>query len=304
MTTTTNSSFYKNTGRTPLKLRMVRLYFKVMSTLRPSHTAKQLVRLFAHPRVNRSDLVERYGIAEFLSNGTQDWLEFENDKIFLYYEGTPQVLLISGWESSIFRFETIMENLRAHDIGFLYFDLPGQGISTGKMNNAIKTSRLIRHLLLKYQSINSIIGHSFGGATSLVAMYLASDEEKIELSSQLRTIVTVGSPTRYSSVVDPFFEYLKLPDKIKEPFMDEINRFVDVDFREYDVRTIDIPENIDIHMFHDHNDTIVSVEDSFRVSDVINSHLTRGLGHRRIMHTPEVIDEILLILSPQLEVTH
>jgi len=270
----------------------MRTYVKVLSYIWPSRAIALLVKLFTKPRVDRKFVLDRYNRLNLFEHGQTNYIQFHDEQIFTYTEGEPKVLLVSGWESSAHRFQTLMDRLREEEFGFLYFDLPGQGKSEGKRNDAIKTAKIINLLIQQHPSINTIIAHSFGGGAAYIS--LTSDHQTV---NQLNKVVTVGSPTRYQSMIEPFFTLLDVPSKIENRFTKELSKYIDSDFLAYDWKKMQVDSNTSIHLFHDREDHTVPVTDTERMEGKHTIHLSTGLGHRKIMHDPEIINQMIKIIQ-------
>jgi len=69
------------------------------------------------------------------------------------------------------------------------------------------------------------------------------------------------------------------------------------EFREYDLTTIQTENEFNLLVIHDANDTTIPYLDSIRMKDRYNErceHMkTDGLGHRKIMHDPKILQKIV-----------
>lgn len=244
------------------------------------------------PRIDQKSIVARYHELNLFENGETLFHQLQDHEIFVYKEGTPTALLTYGWESSMVRLQTLMEELRKNNIGFIAFDLPAHGKSSGKLNDAILSSKIVYDLLQKYPSITTLIGHSFGGGISYMSL---------ERGSSVIKMITIGTPTHYSSVVTPFFMMLDVSPQMQQGFFDTISEVFGRDFKDYDLPAIKTKNSIQLLSIHDKNDMTIPHTDAIRMKEALNETctlmLTEGLGHRKIMHDREVLSEIVNFIA-------
>jgi pimeloyl-ACP methyl ester carboxylesterase len=268
--------------KVPLKLRLMRSYIKVYNFIAPVRASRFFLKLFLTPRKVILGEEEK----SIYEDTTTKFVEIADHQIFVSEFMTPKVLLVHGWGSSSYRFRTVMQELKKRQIGFVAFDFPAHGQSSGKINNARLSADVISGLLEHYPSITSIIGHSFGGIISNLAL---------EDGNSIDHLVTVGSPTQFSSIVDPFYALLDPPKSLQERFEGYLSEILRRPLYSFDVKDLHF-DHMQRLIVHDLNDTVINVVDSRRLEgsdENIEFFFSQGLGHRRLMHTTEIVDKIV-----------
>lgn len=293
MSNSKSNSFYEeNTIESPpLSLKVIRFYLKVLSFISEKRAAQKLVDYFLHPRIDNDKMITRYKQLELFDPELSFYQTYQNHELFMYKEGEPAVLLVHGWESSGHRFQTLMEKLRENNIGFLYFDLPAHGYSEGNEIHAVLAANIVADILTDYPSINSVIGHSFGGGVAYLAL---------EKPNTVKNLVTVGTPMNYKAVTEPFFQIFDTPLAVREQFNILFSNHIDREFENYDLATIELVNDLNHLIIHDRDDRIIPWQDVNRVKEAkpsVEIFITEGLGHRKTMHDENVIDRIVEFIS-------
>jgi pimeloyl-ACP methyl ester carboxylesterase len=79
------------------------------------------------------------------------------------------VLLVHGWGSRAAWMEKLVPALVEAGHQVIAFDLPAHGESPGTMTNVVELSRAVESALWRFRP-NAVIGHSFGGVASALAL--------------------------------------------------------------------------------------------------------------------------------------
>jgi pimeloyl-ACP methyl ester carboxylesterase len=268
--------------RAPLKLRLMRSFIKVYNFIAPIKASEYVLNLFLTPKKVKLGEEEK-----LIYSGTETkFVQIAEHRIFVSEFNTPQVLLVHGWGSSSYRFRTLMKELENREIGFVAFDFPAHGQSSGKINNAKLSAEVISGLLQQYPTISSIVAHSFGGIVTNLAL-----EEK----NPVTRLVTVGSPTQFSSIVEPFYALLHPPASLRERFENYLSDILNRPLHLFDVKDLHF-EHTQRLVVHDINDSVINVVDSRRLEgsdENLEFLFTQGLGHRKLLHTPKIVEEIV-----------
>jgi len=284
------SSFY--TGKIfdspPFGIKLLRLYLKILALFSKKIASKKVANLFLTPRTDTARITKRYDELGLFKDGETFFTESNGHQIFTYREGEPKVLLVYGWESSFHRLDDIMRELRKNGIGFLTFDLPAHGYSQGKQNDAYISSKIVTDLLRRNPTINTLIGHSFGGGVSYLALENQNNVEKL---------ITIGTPTHYLSIITPLFLMLDVSEEIQEGFYEKLKLDLGRDLRDYDLPNVTIHNRVQFLTIHDKDDKTIPYTDAIRLKESLKDrcelYLTESLGHRKLMHDKVVVDKII-----------
>jgi pimeloyl-ACP methyl ester carboxylesterase len=143
----------------------------------------------------------------------------------------------------------------------------------------------------KYGPFEYAIGHSLGGMSILNA---------IKQNLVVKKAVTIGSGDVIQDIIDDFVKNLKLkPEyglRLKDHFETKFVGKMD-DYSAYKAaQMVQIP----VLVIHDQNDEDVSVNSAYHIDKhLAHSQLliTEGLGHRKIVGDPAVIEAILKFIE-------
>ena len=233
-------------------------------------------------------ITKRYNELDLFKHGETFFTESNGYRIFTYREGEPKVLLAYGWESSFHRLDSSMQELRKNGIGFLAFDLPAHGYSQGNQNDAYISSKIVFDLLQDNPTIDTLIGHSFGGGVCYLAL---------ENQTNVNKLITIGTPTHYLSVITPLFLMLDVSKELQDGFYEKIKLELGRDLKDYDLPNVPIQNSVQLLTIHDKDDKTVPHTDAIRMKNAFNEncelYLTQGFGHRKLMHDKAIIKKIV-----------
>lgn len=157
------------------KNRMAHLLGQSMNTLvriAPKLTGRIAFALFCTPRKKSVKPEE----AAFLATADLHTEQIAGQDFAVYHWGFkgPIVLLAHGWESHAGRWRKFAPPLVQAGYQVIAVDAPAHGRSSGKRFTMIHYAEVLRALLQRYGPIETIVGHSVGGAASIWAMGTAA----------------------------------------------------------------------------------------------------------------------------------
>jgi pimeloyl-ACP methyl ester carboxylesterase len=206
------------------------------------------------------------------------------------------VLLVHGWESSAGSMTPLVEPLMEQGYRVVAFDAPAHGISHAKRTNLVDYGHAVREAIDQFGPVFAIVGHSFGGATTLLA---ASDGLPVE------RLVILAAPARLMDLVNVFCGMLSLSPRINQEIRSNILKLVGKP-AEYFSMEIAAPKVKQPGLLvHDRRDPVVPYSDGEAIiAHWKNARLfsTDGLGHRNIRQNAAVIQEILGFLDEEVRV--
>lgn len=136
----------------------------------PELAAQRAIRLFSTPRKNEVREKE----AAFLATAKQVKTTVGQLPIVEYHwgeENKPLVLLSYGWEYNAGRWRHFVPALLQAGFQVVAYDPPGHGFAPDGQMNIPYNAMIIRTLIQKYGRPDVIIGHSFGGGSSVFALH-------------------------------------------------------------------------------------------------------------------------------------
>ena len=228
----------------------------------------------------------------------------------------PKILLIHGWSGRASQMGAFAEPLCELGFDVISVDLPGHGLSSGDTCSMPEAANALFTIEKEEGSIHGVIGHSFGGAVSMLA---ASE------GLNVNAVVTIGMPKKLSWLLDLYAKYLMLSPAaslrittlLEKQFGDDIWRrcdfatehIVDGNY-EYSTQasnqlegpsgySIDTEKGVTnkkykILVVHDENDKEVPVKQGYQIAKTQGAtlHVTTKLGHFRILRNETLINEI------------
>lgn len=263
-------------------------YFNSLATFSQNLAAEKAFKLFCTPRKGKVLPHQE----NYLNDAKSEVLYLSENRLQTYqWQGEKEtVLLMHGWESNVFRWRNLIGFLQEEGYHIIAFDAPGHGNSSGKILNVPLYAQCIQLLVERYTP-KYLIGHSMGGMTTLYHQYLHP-------SSFVEKIVTLGSPSDLSDIMEHYQNLLQFNTKVLEG----LDNFF---FKKYNFRIPDFSTAKFVQknskkglLVHDEEDTIAP----FRASEKVHSHWknstlirTRGLGHS--LHQEEINRKIVEFLK-------
>ncbi|MBP6038607.1 MAG: alpha/beta hydrolase [Flavobacterium sp.] len=216
-----------------------------------------------------------------------------NKEIVVYQYGSSdkKVLLVHGWSGRGTQLVKIADTLLEQGFMVYSFDAPAHGKSKGNFSIMPEFIASILEMEQKYGPFEYAIGHSLGGMSVLNA---------IKQNLAVKKAVTIGSGDVIQDIIDDFVKNLKLkPEyglRLKDHFETKFGGKMD-DYSAYKAaQMVQIP----VLVIHDQNDGDVSVNSAFHIEKHLTHSellITEGLGHRKIVGDPAVIETILKFIE-------
>lgn len=202
----------------------------------------------------------------------------------------PLVMLIHGWNGrgtqlSAFA-KPLLEKFRV-----VALDGPGHGNSPAGPRGMTNPSHYANFIIeaqkeLDPQGAHSVIAHSFGGGCTVLAA---------SRGLKTKSVVLVASPNFYERVVNFFADGLNLSKKAHEYFFKKVVEIAGLHPRDLVVGVLGAKLNLPCLVVHDKGDNAVNFLSAEAIIETWpGSKLiaTEGLGHRRILKDPQVLQEV------------
>jgi pimeloyl-ACP methyl ester carboxylesterase len=199
-------------------------------------------------------------------------------------ERAPTVLLVHGWNGWAQQLERFVEPLREQGYAVIAFDHVAHGASIGVQASLPIMIRSVRAMLQRLRQPAGAIAHSLGAAA--VATVMVSDPHLV------RAAVLIAPPTDPRPYLRLVARGLGAPDALLDSVQREAETTAGVPLASLVVdetfaREIEQP----LLIVHDVNDAEVAISNGRIYAQAPRARMlaTDGLGHRRIIGDPHVV---------------
>jgi pimeloyl-ACP methyl ester carboxylesterase len=200
-------------------------------------------------------------------------------------ETGPKVLLVHGWAGRAGQFRKMIPALLKAGFQVVAFDGPAHGKSDGKQTDVVDFGHVFKALEEKERPFRGVIAHSFGGVAMLNA---------IAGGLPVQRLIMISTPTIGSQVVGNYRHAINAsPDSGKyfeEYHLKKYGRPFDHLAALYLVKHLPAP--LDLLAIQDEDDRDVHVMNATELKKAYPTahiHVTKGLGHTRILKDEAVI---------------
>ena len=202
----------------------------------------------------------------------------------------PKVLLVHGWEGEVGDFSAFLPRLLEAGYGVIALDLPAHGTSEGTTASIVACAQSVLEVQRVSEGLHAVIGHSVG---SLIAAQAAG------MGLDAKRMVLLCSPARYEDCARRFATREGLDLEETEEML------LALETMGTEVCSISLPEiaprlRQKALFLHSKDDAVIPM------SDGLESALAwpgakfvevDGLGHRRILRSPEICETALKFVS-------
>lgn len=207
--------------------------------------------------------------------------------VYLWGKTGPLVLIMGGWNGRASQFGELIPALQNAGFRVIGIDPPGHGNAGGKTSSILNIADTIRTLTEKYTDIEHFIGHSAGAVAGIIAQH----EHQC-----FKSLCLISMPNDSRWLLDSYCQQLRIRQKtaehIKQLFLqrhgdDAFERTSAVHF----IEEIEAPALL----IHDQKDRLVPLSQSEELSKRnprLNLHITRHLGHFRIISAAQTSEKI------------
>ncbi len=289
MTATTanrNSTIVRN-----IFMLRLRTGFAFGSWLRPAATLRRAYRLFCTPLSSS----RRRAATAATGDAVLSSFPFAGEQLGLYVWGDPTsqpfVLLSHGWSSHATRFLPWVERLREAGYAVIGFDQIGHGRSGGRRSTLPDFADVLVEVAHRYGKASAVIGHSLGGAATVLALAAGIEAERVIL------IAPVADPLAAAS---RFARFVGLAEHLSAHLFDEYEAF-------HPTRVSSLQAHLKVPaiacpalIVHDLGDREVPWAEGERIArhwPDARLLTTSGLGHHRVVDDGDVIDAGIRFLA-------
>lgn len=286
----------------PLLLIFLRYSLTILDRLAPRWAGRLGYRLFTTPRSRRPIPSAVEGV---MDRAERCPLEVSGKTLAAFRwsrpeagPGAPVALLVHGWESRAGRLAVWVDPLLDAGFQVVAFDALGHGESPGRRTNPGDFALAIRALAEHWGPIHSLIGHSVGGFSSLLAV-AGSPLLRGENLDVRRMVVLAGAESG-SAAMGYFCRILGLRPDFRQRMIDAADEDLGHPLAAFDGHRIFRDFPVPTLWLHDPEDPEVpfsGAETISRTCPHIRLQAVEGLGHHRIARDPAVIEMGVAFLS-------
>jgi pimeloyl-ACP methyl ester carboxylesterase len=207
--------------------------------------------------------------------------------VYEYGYSKQKVLLVHGWAGRGTQLYQIADKILENRMMTISFDAPAHGLSKGKTTNFPEYVAAINYINEIYGPFEAVIGHSFGGITSMAALA----ENPFTNKS-----VVIGIDCSINDVIDNFAKKLQLKQSVANKIKNHLSKIFKKSIESVSPCETAKKTIIPTLVLHDTQDMDVDVSNAYKIrQNLVNGELlvTNGLGHRRILRDKKVINRII-----------
>ena len=207
-----------------------------------------------------------------------------------YGEG-PTVLLSHGWSGRGAQLAPLAAALATAGFRAVTFDHPAHGESEGKRTNVVEMAHALAEVDAALHGVHAIVAHSLGALAVTRAMSRTVTPKRV---------VFIAPPTA-PLWPERFAAKLGLDAQVAAATRTAIERSSGIQVASLDPRTVASDMKAPLLVVHDRGDREVPFAEGESLVEVWpNAELlaTEGLGHHKILRSPEVGEAVLRFLKP------
>ncbi len=257
--------------------------FRALSSLAPEWATDAALRRFAHaPQLERS--ADEW---QALADAQQFVVPFVSGRLSAWRWGAaaaPPVLLMHGWGGRGGQLRAFVAPLLGAGFSVLCFDAPGHGLSGPGESSFVHFALALEEVVRRAGPFKGVVAHSMGGAVSAFAMSRGTAIERAVL------VAPPASLIEYSHV---FASQIGASEAVRRAMQRRMEQRFGIDWADIEAeRSLPLlrPPGL---VIHDHDDIEVPLAHGRRYArhwPQARLLETRGLGHRRILKDPQVIE--------------
>jgi pimeloyl-ACP methyl ester carboxylesterase len=275
-------------------LKMLRKFFPIVSFFSENAATRFSLKLFLTPKRYKTPTWElpfaETAQCQTVKDGTREFIAYT------WGSGSRKVLLCHSWGGRATQLAMFIEPLIEKGYTVIGFDAPAHGRSVGQQTDMIEYSSAIRAMTQRFGAFDAILGHSFGAGNTVFSMHLH------ELN--VDRVALIGCFSHGSWIIDKFGEVLNVPAKIVAKMKSTMEKkYPQLKWSELDIAGMIRANTAKTLVVHDRQDKEIPFNNAEKImavcGDKIETYITDGLGHRRIVRSKDVIEKVTHFLDPQ-----
>ena len=271
--------------------KIITLTAKLLQAFSPKLATLFAAKLFTTPL--KLSIPKRELHMEQNSKQEKLWVPKINKEINVYHYGESKrkVLLVHGWSGRGTQLFKIAEELIQKELSTISFDAPAHGKSASKTTLMPEFIASILEIEKQFGPFEFAIGHSLGGMSILNAR---------KEGLQIKKAVIIGSGDIIQDIMDDFIAKLELKPKITLMMKAHFEKKYGVEMESYSASFAAKSVEIPVLIIHDEHDEEIAVKAAHNIHQNLKKgeiHITKKLGHRKILGDKNVIENILNFIS-------
>lgn len=207
----------------------------------------------------------------------------------------PAVLLVHGWEGRGSQLGALATELAARGVRAVAFDAPGHGSSEGSWSTLPKIADAMLAVANRIGPLAAVVAHSAGTASTTWALRNGLDA---------RRAVYLSPPGELSTFATMFGDALGLTPRVQRGIQRAVERKIGMPWDELHGLAVARTMTTPLLVVHDRDDLEVPLaggRDLAAAWPGARLVATRGLGHRRLLRDPGVIETVLGFVAEEAE---
>jgi pimeloyl-ACP methyl ester carboxylesterase len=219
-------------------------------------------------------------------------------------ENAGTVLILHGWRSRTEYMKSLIEAYRDAGFRVMSLDLPGHGGSAGRRLNLATAVRAAHVAGEWFGPFAAVVGHSFGGSVAVNAVAGSIAGIPPLAASKL---VLIAAPSSMPVLFNDFGRYLNLGPRTQSALAEEVHRIAGRPLDEFtgsqQLAETPVPTLV-IHAPDDREVAAYHAELFAEAGDHVRLRWAPGLGHRRILSDPDIVEDALGFVVRQAATAH
>jgi pimeloyl-ACP methyl ester carboxylesterase len=213
-----------------------------------------------------------------------------NFNVFKWGDGKRKILITHGWGSKAADFsEMIILLKQINDVQVIAFDAPGNGSSEGDLSNLLLFILAVKAINNLYGIPDIVIGHSLGAMANVMALQ--------ELSINPALLISLTPLVRLKENFESSMNAVNVPAPGQTAFLQSFERLFNKPAEYFNlVERYAFSPALNHWLAYDVNDNTSPYEylnDFLKKNSSIKTKNYEGVGHERILKSPEVISDLL-----------
>ncbi len=262
--------------------------FRVFCAVAPNSAARAALRLFRTPHRHATPPREK----SWMNTAERFRFDVAGERLTAWAWGRgPTVLLVHGWEGRGSQMGAFAQPLVEAGFRVITLDGPGHGVSSGRRSSVPQFAEAIAVLVERIGPVHGIVTHSFGSAATGWAA------RQLPLAKRL---VYVAPPGDLDQYVTFFADLLGLSTTVRQRMVSLLERRFDLQWDEVRYATMTPVDGTDLLVIQDRDDKESPFSNGVEVSTAwpgSRLYTTSGLGHRRVLRHPDVIEQVVGFLT-------
>jgi len=210
--------------------------------------------------------------------------------IYQYGDSKKKILLSHGWSGRGTHLYKIADEILKAGYSTISFDAPAHGKSPGKTTIMSEFVETILEIEKQFGPFEAAVGHSLGGMSLLNAT---------KRGLAINRLAIIGSGDVIQDILDDFVAKLDLKPSTSTQLRLHFEKKYGEEMDNYSAYKSSMEIEIPVLVIHDKNDDEVPLKAALHIHKHLKNgqlFLTEGLGHRKILGIPEVINKVAQFL--------